>query len=336
MEKPVTLTARNPEDLLAAVPCVLGFRPEESVVLLTFGAPGSAFHARVDLPRSEEDAGEVSGLLRDAARRNRVRQVVLVGYSLEAEETGRVLRRLAADFRDEGFEVIDVLRAEPDRWFALLPGRPGPAEGVPYDADSHPFAAQSVLAGKVTHASRAELAATVHPDEVGTAAVQAAIRARTRRRRSALPSRTAQARWLRDAVRRHVGERTPLSSVDVARLVLAIQDVELRDVAWSTLTRENAADQTDLWRDVVRRTPARFLAPPATLLAFAAWLGGHGALAWCALDRCWEADPDYSMAGLVAQALTGAMPPSAWEPIPEDSLSVLRDIGDVGPGDPAA
>ena len=44
-----TLTARTPEDVIAAVPLVLGFVPEESVVMLTFGGRHT-FHARLDLP----------------------------------------------------------------------------------------------------------------------------------------------------------------------------------------------------------------------------------------------------------------------------------------------
>ncbi len=70
-------------------------------------------------------------------------------------------------------------------------------------------------------------------------------------------------------------------------------------------------------------------APPScsphrpSLLAFAAWLAGDGALAWCALDRCALADPDYRMAGLVAHTLEHALPPSAWTPLPESALPVL-------------
>jgi hypothetical protein len=48
--RPSTFVARSPTDLVAIVPVVLGFHPRDSVVLLTFGTPGAAFHARVDLP----------------------------------------------------------------------------------------------------------------------------------------------------------------------------------------------------------------------------------------------------------------------------------------------
>ncbi|MFC6344376.1 DUF4192 family protein, partial [Nocardioides hankookensis] len=46
---------------------------------------------------------------------------------------------------------------------------------------------------------------------------------------------------------------------------------------------------------------------------FAAWQAGQGALAWCAVDRCVDVDPGYSLAGLVAELLTRAVPPDTWE-----------------------
>ena len=52
----------------------------------------------------------------------------------------------------------------------------------------------------------------------------------------------------------------------------------------------------------------------AGLLAFAAWLSGDGALAWCAVERCLAADPDHTLAHLVARALEQAVPPSEWSP----------------------
>ena len=67
------------------------------------------------------------------------------------------------------------------------------------------------------------------------------------------------------------------------------------------------------WTDVVRRAPDDLLAAPAALLGLAAWLAGHGALAWCALDRCAAVDPDHALAEEVAQLLLHAVPPRTWE-----------------------
>ena len=77
------------------------------------------------------------------------------------------------------------------------------------------------------------------------------------------------------------------------------------------------------------------LAPPASLLAFAAWLSGDGALAWCAIDLARQADPDYSLANLLAEALEGAVPPSAWSPrrsspgeTKRSDRAILRSMGE--------
>jgi hypothetical protein len=63
--------------------------------------------------------------------------------------------------------------------------------------------------------------------------------------------------------------------------------------------------------------PRSCAAARATLLALAAWQAGNGALAWCALDRCFDVDEDYPLAGLVARLLTEAMPPEAWDELRE-------------------
>ena len=73
----------------------------------------------------------------------------------------------------------------------------------------------------------------------------------------------------------------------------------------------------------MRRTPNDLQVVPASLLAFAAWLAGHGALAWCALDRAILVDPDYAMARLVGTALEQALAPNVWEPV--TALPALLD-----------
>jgi hypothetical protein len=190
-----------------------------------------------------------------------------------------------------------------------------------------------VLDGRVTLESREELAATL----VGTdlAAIEAVGVAAGERRPPGRRQRTTEARWVRSVLLRAVGsppEDRPLedrpsgdrlTDAEVGRLVAACRDIELRDVAWAQMSREDARRHVEVWCDVVRRCPTELLAAPASLLAFAAWLAGDGALAWCALDRSALADPDYRMAGLVAHTLEHALSPASWTPLPESALTVL-------------
>ncbi len=311
---PLTLTARCPEDLLALVPVILGFVPTDSVVMLTFGAEHS-FHARVDLPAGRNDIPDLVDALVEPARRNQVRRVVLVVYSDDEAQSRRASRALEHALRRSGVQVLEMLRADGRCWHPLAhPARGVPARGVPYDVSAHPFVAQAVLSGKVTHRSRDELAASLTPAPDRVASVERAIAALPG---SPVPPGIAETliegAWVRRLLRAHTEAWSSPTDDEVARLLRAIQVLRLRDAAWLTLTRPTAEAHVELWTDVVRRTPSAWVAPPATLLGWAAWQAGHGALAWCAVDLCAQVDDSYPLMTRLATALTQALPPSAWE-----------------------
>ena len=114
-------------------------------------------------------------------------------------------------------------------------------------------------------------------------------------------------------MRRHARRDTPPDEDATARLLVGLTDDAVRDAAWLLMTRANARQHVSFWTRVVRCAPDPLVGPPATLLSFAAWLSGQGALAWCALDRCAEADPGYRLAGHVAELLERAVPPDVWD-----------------------
>jgi hypothetical protein len=303
-----TLTARSPEDLLAVVPVVLGFVPTDSVVMLTFGAR-STFHARVDLPGVRDDTAEMVEALREPAVRHGVERVVFLVFSEDALPVERVARRLVRSFREAGIEVVDVLRADGRRWFPLLRSRRSvPATGVPYDVSAHPFAAQAVVDGHVTHASRDDLARMLDSDQERVARVVGV-------RPTAPPDDPA---WVRATVLRHVRDRTSPDDEEAARLLVSVgSGLDARDAAWRDLRRDDAQHHVDLWTDLLRRAPDDLAGSAAAVLAMGAWVAGHGALSWCAVDRAQAAEPDNSLARLVADLLAAAMPPpSAWEEVP--------------------
>jgi hypothetical protein len=307
-DPPAPMTARTPEDLLAVVPVVLGFEPAESMVMLTFGSD-PPFHARADLPTRFADVAEMAAMLADPARQHGVRSAFLVVYSERGRFADRALRATARALAEAGVEVLDGLRADGRRWFAVPP-RPGvSASGVTYDLSAHRFAAQAVYEGRVVHPSREDLAASIAPDRARVGRVVAALAALTGEPAPALE----EGLWARELVVRHVERATVPEDAEVARLLRGMLDVRVRDAAWSPLRRERAGEHVELWSDVVRRSPDPLVPAPAALLGFAAWQAGHGALAWCAVDRCLDADPGYSLGTLVAQLLAGAVPPQSWE-----------------------
>jgi hypothetical protein len=328
-------TARGPVDLLAAVPYVLGFHPKDSVVLLTFG-PGEAFHARVDLPIGGDDQLAVVEMLLEVVTHHGVDRVALLLYTDDAWAAAEFHDVAVPRFVGGGVEVIDVLRVGAERFHSAdEPEDPGTA----YDLRTHAFTAEQVVAGTVVERSRDDLAAGLDcvDDEDARAVAEAA--ARFDERFAGLPAFVSvdricrdladEARWLQRTIRRHVRRRTPLPVEDAGRMLVLTADVALRDVAWAEMSRANASDHLELWRGLVRRCPPDLLPAATCLLAFAAWLSGQGALAWCALDRCVEIDPDYSMAACIGQLLAGAVPPSVWTPIAEADLPAFWPPPDV-------
>jgi hypothetical protein len=310
MTTQTTFTARNPGDLMAVVPAVLGFHPEESVVMLTFGGAQGSFHARVDLPDDLDDLPAVCGTLLAPALFHRVRKVVFIVYSSDAELATAVALGVSDAFQEEGFDVMEPLRSDGANWFFVCDC--GDLDHVgphPYDVSTHELTAQAVLDGRVTHASRADLAATLRPDTAATDRVAAAL---TGVAASSPLTRLRDQRRMTKLVRRHVGRRTTPSDAEVAWLAHACTDVLVRDEAMFLLDRENAARHVDFWTSVLRRTPEEWAAPAAAMAAFCAWLAGDGALAWCAVDRCRDFDPHYSLAECVEELLVRAVSPRTW------------------------
>lgn len=330
---------KTPADLLALVPCVLGFHPDDSLVLVVLGGDGrTSLHARIDLADDLDLVEAGIDTLRRALVRHRGRRVLLIAYTddpLLAEDTVALLEE-ALDEHD--IEVVQAIRADGRRWFDLdCVDDCCPPEGRPYDLSSHPITAQAVLDGRVTLDSREALAASlVGDDTADRAAVEAAADEAVRRFRKAARNPlghddeegarnhlVAEGHWVRDRVRRFLDTGEPLDAGDAGRMAVAMVNIAVRDVAWSEMDHDNASRHVELWRDLVRRTPLDLLAAPAALLGFAAWLTGDGALAWCAVDRCREAELDYSLAGLLGSALLAAIPPSTWTPVPAEALPLF-------------
>ena len=126
-----TLTARCPEDLLAFVPVALGFVPEQSIALLTFG-PDPGFHARVDLPTDPADTDLVVEALVEPCLRHDVDRVVLVLYADGPAAVRETADRLESGFAQEGISVFEMLCADGRRWSPMQPvGRPSSTTACP-------------------------------------------------------------------------------------------------------------------------------------------------------------------------------------------------------------
>jgi ADP-ribose pyrophosphatase YjhB (NUDIX family) len=308
-----TLTARGPEDLLAAVPVVLGFHPQQSLVMLTFGA-AHTFHARLDLPPPDDASALVETVeaLVGPCRTHQVAQVALVAYTGDPAAAARMAAALVPALVAEGLGIVDVLRAHDGLW-CRVPLRAGVEETlpVPYWDTAHPFAAHAVFEGRVTHASREELRATLMRD--------ADLEERFGVLLARLPEPgPAEAARVGALVGGWVRSGEDPDDEGAVRVLRAVTCSDVRDGALYAVTRESARDHLRVWAALLRGAPDAQVPDTAALTAFCAWQAGEGALAWCALDRCLGLDPRHVLGLGLAECLARAVAPVAWEDLTGD------------------
>jgi hypothetical protein len=313
-------TLRDPGDVVAMVPYVLGFTPVDSLVMVALVGQRKRFGAclRLDLPHDPSDGPAVARYLVSVAVAHRFRTVLLVAFTADAERASHVVSPLRRGLALRRIRVADALRADARRWWSYTCHDPAccSPDGTPYDADSSRVAAEAVVAGLTRAPDRDSLRACLEPlDEPARlatlrecAAITAAVKAGDR----AFPH-IADVDALSVQYATTPGE---MSIHDAATLLLAVQDLTVRDAVWARLSRRNAAGQLELWRHVMRTAPDKLLGPAGALTGFAAWLDGQGALAWCAVERVDTVSPGYPMCLLLRSILDAAVSPEVWDRLP--------------------
>jgi hypothetical protein len=300
----MTLSIQNPDELIAVIPHLLGFKPEESIVFLPMRSDLPV--ARVDLPTTTRDRDFVWNSISDAFRRyaqpgTSVGIVCITADRALAEEVGP---EFAARLDTIGIDTRLVVWADETRWADLDTGD----MGLQTDAARERIAAATVLTGRAQPAtSRDSLATSLVGDREPIARLLSETRNPARENTAKL-----EGLWALGRMQRFQRDGVRLSDGDAARLLVAVGSTPTRDRLWLDMNRGNAASHVALWTDMTQRAPDEVRAAPASLLGFAGWLSGHGALAWCALDQV-PKDKPCALANLVATAVQTGMHPREWE-----------------------
>jgi len=324
----VRLRAGTPDAVLAVVPHLLGFYPSRSLVVLGLGEQSRVVVTfRYDLPDPADydiacDIAEHAGYV---LGRECITAALLVGYGPE-ELVAPVVGSTCQLLSSNGVEVHEVLRADSGRYWSMLcdDARCCPLEGRSYDPGSHPASGALTSAGLTAHPDREALARTIQRPAGSAERIRRATLAAQLRLSQlvdygeAAGDRVPHLRAIRTgrrevqrAIRRYRGGSRIDSIEHLAWLAVLVADLRVRDDAWARMDPAHGLDHCRLWTDVVRSAALEFVPAPASLLAFAGWQTGNGALAAMAIERALAADPDYSMALLLDSAVQAALPPSA-------------------------
>ncbi len=315
------LKVRRPDELLAIIPYLVGFHPDESIVAVFIKSNRILLTARLDLP--PESAGdELAEQIDYLAKRHRAHSLALVAYSAASLPAHRLLTRLMDRLGDHA--LSDVLYVGHGRWWSLSCAEDCcPLTGTPFDLSSHPLSAAAVFAGMGTRANRQELEASVSgPPQRELARLQGL--ATTLLIELGQLDDPGAARLMASLVDAAISDPAVLDERNCLLLGLLVTDLHIRDLAWALIGLANAEKHLLLWGGVVAQVPPTLAAAPLCLLGMAAWASGAGALLNCCCERLAEVDPGYSMGKLLRDISAQALPPSLWEQMGGEVQAELR------------
>jgi hypothetical protein len=292
----------SPRELIAAIPHLLGFVPEESLVIVALTDNDVSSVVRVDWPTSE---AVVSGSLSRYAQSIHDYDIVFCFY---VDNEIQEFDSIKALFHNS--ELLDVLAVNRGRWTSLMCTDESccPREGRLVHSETPVVAAEFVFKGSSPFASRDELAQSIAPMSLSASDKQECETAFAAM--STVDDVVAEIDWVMEIS----SHGKPLTWNETARLSLALSEIRVRD---ALLRRAFESFNVrmhlrSLLMSTISRIPEAHVAPAATLLAGVVWLDGNGPLARIALDRALEADSEYSLAQLLDTALTHAVPSRIW------------------------
>jgi Domain of unknown function (DUF4192) len=305
----------RPGVLIAALPAVLGFVPEKSLVLVTVDRGEMGCVMRVDLsdelPHSLAHIADVAA----AAKPDSAIAVVIdedgASCRMCNDEYRELADRLTTALANRGIEllaahVVDRVAAG-GRWHCADGcGNAGTVD----DPLASPLAVAAVLDGRRLYARRAELQEVIEVANSARADLLAEIIGDSKPDSAERPDEAARADIEATiAAAARVADAVELDDDELARLAWALTDLRVRDTLYALAVGENAGQAESLWALLSRTLPEPWRVEALVLLAFSAYARGDGPLAGVSLEAALRGDPTHRMAGMLDTALQSGLRP---------------------------
>jgi len=305
----------RPGVLIAALPAVLGFVPEKSLVLVTVDRGEMGCVMRVDL--SDELQHSLAHIADVAAAAKPDSAIAVVidedGASCRMcnDEYRELADRLTTALANRSIEllaahVVDRVAAG-GRWHCADGcGNAGTVD----DPSASPLAVAAVLDGRRLYARRAELQEVIEVVNSARADLLAEIIGDRKPDSAERPDEAARADIEATiAAAARVADAVELDDDELARLAWALTDLRVRDTLYALAVGENAGQAESLWALLSRTLPEPWRVEALVLLAFSAYARGDGPLAGVSLEAALRGDPTHRMAGMLDTALQSGLRP---------------------------
>ncbi|MFE9322639.1 DUF4192 domain-containing protein [Nocardia sp. NPDC052278] len=364
------LHVNDPGELIVAVPAMVGFVPERSLLVTLLqdtpdpdGAPIIDAVARFDLyldSYGDERPGSAAAYAEAVARicategSAEILAVIVDDRALpphpapdrhhtRARGHAGLIEAFAQLLADHqvllaGAWAVRSIEAN-QQWWSLLDTE---HHGTLPDPAASMVTAAHVFHGRAIRATRSQLTDLLAPDTELTAQVavhlEQSVAAAHDRYAAAVRSGDP------DAYHRQTLERvlcqiadtdsgTTPTAPEFADLAVALRDRVVRDALFGLAVGEHADAAERLWLALSHATSGTDRADAATLLGYSAYIRGDGVLAGIAVQAAHHADPTHAMATLLTTCLTTGMRPETMRRLAHCGHDIATALGiDLGAG----
>lgn len=329
----VRLSGRS--GLLAAVPAMLGFHPQESLVMVCMSGPsrrlGPVIRMDLDQVRGQSGPPTPAEQLRLYAGRYSD-EVALICYTRSRHRPAlydEVVESLAAG----GTTILDRVFVRGDRVLSHWPGSGESSSRLPGKGDPQVLAmtAATALSGRSILVDRQALRDSI-AGPAGRAAAQASRALHLAADALIGPVGTKGAvdsaaleQMATVNIDRALAEAAGSGGLPPSRcalIALLLCDVQIRDAVIGRAVEEMEPPWLPMLIAVARATPDVDAAPICSVLSVAAYRRGDGALAQVAIDRVLKTEPDHRLAHLMLGVMAAGLPPGDLRGLGQDPPSV--------------
>ncbi|MBF6373273.1 DUF4192 domain-containing protein [Nocardia farcinica] len=351
----------EPGALIAALPALVGFYPDRSLVVILLGPdPNGVETARVGAAvRLDLDPRAAMGLVPDYAAcvariagADDARTALLVLVDDRLDPPGGVpgagfspttfaaalAERLGGHGVPVGGAWATTVVATGQPWWSLRGIR---RRGRVPDPTASAASLAHVLDGGTILRSREQLVASIAPDpELREQVAQrlAAIAAGSGPEFARAPRDGDVRRYRRRALEFVLWQIASMASGasptahELAAVATALRERSVRDAAFGLAVGDHAIAAEQLWVLLVRAGTGADRADAAALLAYCAYVRGDGPLAGVALEAALMAEPSHGMATLLDAALRAGMRPGRIRKLARAGYDTAACLGvDLGP-----
>lgn len=304
---------RNKLELFAAVPHILGFYPQESIVCVVFDGDSVLGATDLDLPEPDEGTqGSVTTLVDFATSFRRVNAVAYLVYCDRAERDPDVLPH--TDLIDGVTSVTASANLAVRAAMWLRASTPGSAwecycacgdGGVLPDLRDQPISAACIADGSVVWGSKKELKAQLEPLDDDVLATRATLLTR-------VDKLAPKAAWwhVQNAVAEAATRQAPLTDEEAVNLTAALSSGLVRDASMSLAFGAYAAAAESLFRELARGGPGHHRADAAALTGVSALVRDDLTFTRLAVHVALHAHPVHLLATSLLRVLNGEVPQS--------------------------